>query len=809
MISLVSIISLSIAAKITEYRFGVNFGASIYDYSGKANTGTNSNLKSTDRGIYLDGSSNSVVLKNPSIPDTSSIVFWILPNTTTGSIICYGTENEYLIQIRSDNKALVIAWNLTSIIMTEIKSQTISTSGLATGSWTLVIAARKPTNSKLFGSFCSIYENTVSTYNSVSGVANLPKPGGTFSKYFFQIGGKGSMLSVKGFLWYFFITDSYDSLGSYYSTTIPESCVIGACINCEKRTIDPTYGSICLSNSLDWTKNKENSNCINSKGCSLSFSYTCSASCVSCLFNLATSTFNCIDAAGIKSTEASTPAPICLLPYVNRSNQCCSGYCASCLLPDYCSSCIDPNSISVAGVCSCKTGYFGLASKSTVTGCTKCKDYCQSCTSLIECTQCYDINAEVKSGVCVCKTGYAGTPAIALGGSGCIIPCAPLCASCSGVLCVKCVDSNAEVDGSNLCVCKSGFSGNPSSTSTVVGCLNICGSECMECGVDGICTKCFDMNAIVSLNNSCVCNLGYTGNPSTDSVNPGCIQSILCDSLCSSCNNLGICTGCFDHDSELNEDAKCVCKSGYKGTPSTVPELSGCTLIPTCSNDCLSCDDLGACSKCKDSFAVNLTNKCVCGAGYSGEPSKTEGTNSCHKCKDTCLNCNETICEVCKDSNAEVDGSDGCLCKDRYIGTPSSDQLVQGCKKNCEDECSSCNNTICEGCVDKNAHIKNGTCICKDDYFGKPATIFNSKGCNPNCPEACSSCNSPNICESCHDVNSKVSEGKCECLPGYSKQLFAPYSCRNCDIMCTDCDSLGNCLGCIDKNSILAECWHF
>ena len=309
--SLVLIISFSFAAKIAEYRFGVNFGSSIYDYSGKSNTGANSNLKATDRGIYLDGSKNSIVLKNPSLPDTSSILFWILPASTTGSIICYGTENEYLIQIRSDNQALVINWNLTSIIMTELKSQIISSTGLTTGVWTLVIAARKPTNCKLFGGFCSIYENTLSTYNGVSGVANLPKPGGTFSSYFFQIGGKGSKISVKGFMWYFLITDTYDNLSSYFTTTTPESCVIGACINCAKRIVDPTYSSICLSNSLDWTKNKENSNCINYLGCSLSFSYSCSTSCVSCLFNLATSTFNCIDASGIISTAASTPT-VCI-----------------------------------------------------------------------------------------------------------------------------------------------------------------------------------------------------------------------------------------------------------------------------------------------------------------------------------------------------------------------------------------------------------------------------------------------------------------------------------------------------------------
>ena len=499
---LILIISLSLSAKVAEYRFGINFGQTIYDYSGNGKHGSNQyNFKSTDRGIFFDGSANSITMSNLRLPQTCSILFWILPNDNSGSVFYFGNDLEQYYEIRSESQALLMKWNLI-LNPSYIRTSNLGSDTLNVRDWSLVMITRKVVSC---GFLCSDYEYTITTYSGAITTIKFPKPFEVTP--FFGLGGKSPTLSLKCFLWYFIITNVIENINSFYSSSVPEKCVIGSCLSCSKKVLDPTYGEICLSTSKDITKNKENLSCGASASCSLSFEYLCTCASKSCLYSQSTSTFNCLDASGSILSSALTPNPSCLSPYVSRSNKCCSKYCLDCTLSNYCLTCTDLNAIANSGTCICKTGYFGTPSNSNVSGCTKCGFGCSECTSLTNCLSCYDLNADPSSGVCACKSGFAGTASSGPGVAGCIVPCIPNCGYCSGSQCDLCADPNAELID-NECVCQSGLIGSPSSSSTVPGCINQCDNKCSDCNVAGVCLGCLDPNADLD-KNSCVCKNGY------------------------------------------------------------------------------------------------------------------------------------------------------------------------------------------------------------------------------------------------------------------------------------------------------------
>ena len=117
---LLSLIVLTQSSKIIEYTFGLNFGQIIKDRSSNENHGVNGNsYKSTDqdvfftdRGAYLDASSNRIyspyndyVSKTITISDFS-VLIWVLSSSTDGTLLLRRENSKYFIcisRVRSNN----------------------------------------------------------------------------------------------------------------------------------------------------------------------------------------------------------------------------------------------------------------------------------------------------------------------------------------------------------------------------------------------------------------------------------------------------------------------------------------------------------------------------------------------------------------------------------------------------------------------------------------------------------------------------------------------------------------------------------
>ena len=815
MFTLILIISLSLSSKVAEYKFGINFGQIIYDYSGNGRHGSNLHFKSTDRGVYFDGSANSITLNNPRLPKTCSIIFWFLANGQSGSIFYFGNDFEQFNEFQSESQALVMKWSLI-LDPSNIRTNNLGIDSLNIREWSLVMITRKPVSCSLI--YCSENEYTIKNYFGATLTVKFPKPL-EFTDPFFGLGAKAPTLSLKGFLWYFIITDAIENINSFYSSTATEICAIGSCLNCIRKVLDPTYGAICLSTSKDITKNKENLSCSASASCSLSFEYLCTCTSNSCLFSLSASTYNCIETSGTIISSALTPNPSCLSPYVPRSNKCCSTYCLDCTLSDYCAICTDPNAIPNIGKCTCKPGYFGTPSNSNISGCTKCGFGCSECSSFANCANCYDTNASPSSGFCVCKSGFAGTPASDTGVAGCIVPCIPNCGACSGTACDSCADPNAELNAFG-CACKPGFVGSPSSSSTLPGCINQCDQKCSSCDNSGMCAGCYDINA-EPYQTSCICKNGYSGDPSLSLASSGCVLDIKCSDQCLSCDSNGLCKSCRDPNAEVDKNNNCVCKFGFLGNPINNGLTSGCSEV--CDKECSKCN-VSECFECFDENAIINNGKCVCKLDYTGTPSKGIGVSGCVlECPQLCNKCEDyQLCKFCLTLNA-YPVNETCVCQPGfYVNHPITPD--NPCKK-CNPECKTCDESgACLICISANASpTENYGCKCNEGYYNT-SLLFKKDSCH-QCERQCLICESESYCLNCKGKNSYLLNGSCFCEPGFYlpddstidclpcnkdvsavcnitceiNQIFYQGNCVNCSKNCDSCDQDLRCTECSNK----------
>ena len=111
------ILQLVYAAKLAEYRFGINFGQVFLDYTGNyqtsvsgsssSSTNENNEVFSTDRGLYFDGTDSRVT--NPPndqqqtaflLPTNWSAITWINTISTLGIILRRADNNDYLVIYR-------------------------------------------------------------------------------------------------------------------------------------------------------------------------------------------------------------------------------------------------------------------------------------------------------------------------------------------------------------------------------------------------------------------------------------------------------------------------------------------------------------------------------------------------------------------------------------------------------------------------------------------------------------------------------------------------------------------------------------
>ena len=529
-------IQLALAAKYAEYKFGVSYGSTYIDYSGRnfhaSNGGSSSTSRLThsDRGVYIGGGDKHVLLPeqytSTKLSSTFSILLWAMPKTQTGRVFFRGkgTSNNFMILGETANQRLNFQFNSGGVAYDNY----LPSLSFETGKWVLILLVKINTNFKLY---TNKYESASATYTYAEESSIL---------YDTFIGSYASNRpAFSGFVWYFLINDQTAiSPSDYYSDGTYQTCTYGPCVSCTTAFKDPDSGNICLATVTDQTKNSNSATCSSSNGCSIYTAYTCSCT-ASCTYSITTGVCGCVSTTGVSSTTSCS----CSGTYTLRSQKCCNPKCATCSTSETCLTCIDPNGSVSSGACVCKSGFYGTPNSAITTSCSSCKSGCSSCTTGTDCAACFDPNAQVTSDSCTCKSGYYGIPSTTTTTS--CYSCPTKCTTCtSSSNCLACVDPNAEIS-SGACVCKSGYSGTPSSTSTT-SCY-ICKTGCSDCASDNGCTVCNDPNA-EAISNNCVCKSGYSGTPSLDS-SGGCFT---CLSKCSTCTSGTDCTGCTDPNAEVS-----------------------------------------------------------------------------------------------------------------------------------------------------------------------------------------------------------------------------------------------------------------
>lgn len=205
--------------------------------------------------------------------------------------------------------------------------------------------------------------------------------------------------------------------------------------------------------------------------------------------------------------------------------------------------------------------------------------------------------------------------------------------------------------------------------------------NCLQCDINGICTKCMLNYGLI--NNTCQkcssagcrscstavdtcdtnsCMLGYVYylNPSTGKgvcqpCASGCTVCLASDlSACSTCSagyypqadSTGVnrCVTCFTNCKTCTSANKCTkCVTGY------VPSADGSSCTLKCSDNCLTCDQTNSTkclscfagstldtdtSRCSVDLSCNTTSTCLfCGDGY------VLNNGNCLKCQTTDVNC--------------------------------------------------------------------------------------------------------------------------------------------------------------------------
>lgn len=288
------------------------------------------------------------------------------------------------------------------------------------------------------------------------------------------------------------------------------------------------------------------------------------------------------------------------------------------------------------------------------------------------------------------------------------------------------------------------------------------------------------------VDNVCVCDTGYYGDPSVEN----CTK---CDPGCIECNS----TKCL------------VCQD-----PSAIVPIKTCECLPayymdsnytcqSCEKSCSACNE-SSCFACYSENTQIIGNICECQDRHFGDL-YLNSSDSCKPCLDECASCeNSSSCTECISSNSMLNEFGRCLCLKGFYNDTSLIS-IDSCKT-CNEECSSCENSAsCTECVSSNTKLNLlGRCVCMKGYYNDTSliSIDSCKVCN----DECAACKDNETCTQCLTVHAKVNEdGKCECRKGFYNEssLTLKKSCLRCDESCETCNSSNTCLTCADERAVL------
>ena len=337
--------------------------------------------------------------------------------------------------------------------------------------------------------------------------------------------------------------------------------------------------------------------------------------------------------------------------------------------------------------------------------------------------------------------------------------------------------------------------------------ISFANGNCTDCNeLKSNCIKCVETRYF---NGLCCqeCRLGFFVNKNLD------CQS--CPPKCDKCTNRTHCVQC-QHGYKLNDLGDTTsCTTSCRADQFLNSEGSCQSCSHKDNPNCLECDNIDVCQKCKDGTQMNL--KGICGSGCEADQFSTGDIREpCKLCKDVFENGG---CNRCKDKSGECTG-----CLDGY----SIDEFKY-CRKDCDvgqywlgtqsNRCSSCsrdeNNFACLQCKDET-----GVCTkCKEGY-----RVSLKGDCNIECGQGKYLADDQKSCRKCTEVGSgnphclECSDGSGDCLKCRSDLfLLKNSSClEKCPLSTQfkkllDSDSevkRYDCLSCkeVDNNQECVEC---
>jgi hypothetical protein len=265
----------------------------------------------------------------------------------------------------------------------------------------------------------------------------------------------------------------------------------------------------------------------------------------------------------------------------------------------------------------------------------------------------------------------------------------------------------------------------------------------------------------------------------------GCVRSDSCnlcsDLKCEKCSSFeGGCTECISGTVKNGDSCEC---------PSDTYFDEKLLICIDCSSECTSCTSEDTCKTCQSGLIL-VEGKCLC-----SNSKQYWDQNSCLNCQEGCVTCTKNTCEKCPDGTYFISASWSC--------------------KPCSVPCLTCSSSSeCITCIENSERV-GSDCLCIKDYgfngkICEKCENYSLNGYCQECPVLCSKCESDLKCSSC-ESRSILQEGLCECIEGDTiinnhckkcESFIEDKVCQSCPDLCTSCSARNECLSCIENSEI-------